>query len=45
MISNAILSVANGETFFDPNVAFNFVSNYIQEYAIFVETNTIILLK
>jgi len=29
MLSKAIVTVANGETFFDPNVAFNFMNNYI----------------
>jgi hypothetical protein len=45
MISKAILSVANLKAFFDTNLAFSFVSNYIEEYAIMVETNTMILLK
>lgn len=31
MLSKAIVTVANGETFFDPNVAFNFMNDYIQE--------------
>ena len=29
MLSKAITTVANGETFFDPNVAFNFMNDYI----------------
>ena len=31
MLSKAIVTVANGETFFDPNVAFNFMNNYIDD--------------
>ncbi|MCG1036630.1 response regulator [Polaribacter sargassicola] len=31
MLSKAIISVAKGETFFDPNVAFNFMNNYIDD--------------
>ncbi len=31
MLSKAIVTVAAGETFFDPNVAFNFMNNYIDE--------------
>ncbi|WP_337994766.1 response regulator transcription factor [Polaribacter ponticola] len=31
MLSKAINTVANGKTFFDPNVAFNFMNNYIEE--------------
>lgn len=31
MLSNAIHAVANGETFFDPNVAFNFMNDYIDD--------------
>lgn len=31
MLSKAIVTVANGETFFDPNVAFNFMNNYIND--------------
>lgn len=31
MLSKAIHAVAKGETFFDPNVAFNFMNNYIGE--------------
>lgn len=29
MLSKAIITVAQGETFFDPNVAFNFMNDYI----------------
>lgn len=31
MLSKAIVTVANGNTFFDPNVAFNFMNDYINE--------------
>jgi two-component system nitrate/nitrite response regulator NarL len=31
MLSKAITTVANGETFFDPNVAFNFMNDYIDD--------------
>ncbi len=31
MLSKAIVTVANGDTFFDPNVAFNFMNDYINE--------------
>ncbi len=31
MLSKAIVTVANGETFFDPNVAFNFMNDYIDK--------------
>lgn len=31
MLYKAITSVANGDTFFDPNVAFNFMNDYIHE--------------
>ncbi len=31
MLSKAIHIVANGETFFDPNVAFNFMNDYIDD--------------
>ena len=31
MLSKAIETVAKGETFFDPNVAFNFMNSYIDE--------------
>jgi len=31
MLSKAIKTVAKGETFFDPNVAFNFMNSYIVE--------------
>ena len=31
MLSKAITTVASGETFFDPNVAFNFMNDYIDD--------------
>ena len=31
MLSKAIVTVASGDTFFDPNVAFNFMNNYIDD--------------
>lgn len=31
MLSKAIVTVAGGETFFDPNVAFNFMNDYIED--------------
>jgi two-component system response regulator NreC len=43
MLSKAIITVANGETFFDPNVAFNFMNNYIEENVIIGKTDKIIL--
>ncbi|QNM86292.1 response regulator transcription factor [Polaribacter pectinis] len=43
MLSKAIVTVANGETFFDPNVAFNFMNNYIDENVVIGKTNKIVL--
>lgn len=43
MLSKAIESVANGETFFDPNVAFNFMNSYIDDNVNIGKTNKIIL--
>jgi two-component system response regulator NreC len=43
MLSKAIVTVANGETFFDPNVAFNFMNNYIDENVIVGKSEKIIL--
>lgn len=43
MLSKAIVAVANGETFFDPNVAFNFMNNYIEENVTIGKTNKVIL--
>lgn len=43
MLSKAIVAVANGETFFDPNVAFNFMNNYIEENVTIGKTDKVIL--
>lgn len=43
MLSKAIETVAKGKTFFDPNVAFNFMNNYIGETVSIGKTNEIIL--
>ncbi|SDS05706.1 two component transcriptional regulator, LuxR family [Polaribacter sp. KT25b] len=43
MLSKAIQTVANGETFFDPNVAFNFMNNYIDDNVTIGKTDKIVL--
>lgn len=43
MLSKAIETVANGETFFDPNVAFNFMNNYIDDNVTIGKTDKIVL--
>jgi two-component system nitrate/nitrite response regulator NarL len=43
MLSKAIVAVANGETFFDPNVAFNFMNSYIDDHVTIGNTSKIIL--
>ncbi|WP_439131839.1 response regulator [Polaribacter sp.] len=43
MLSEAIGKVASGETFFDPNVAFNFMNNYIDDNVTIGESENIIL--
>lgn len=43
MLSKAILEVANGKTFFDPNVAFNFMNNYIEDNVTIGKSEKIIL--
>jgi two-component system nitrate/nitrite response regulator NarL len=43
MLSKAIVSVANGKTFFDPNVAFNFMNNYIDDNVTIGNSDNIIL--
>lgn len=43
MLSKAIISVANGETFFDPNVAFNFMNNYIDKNVTVGKSDKVIL--
>lgn len=45
MVSKAIVTVVSRKTFFDSNLAFNFISNYIEEYIIIGETNTVVLSK
>ncbi len=43
MLSKAIVTVANGETFFDPNVAFNFMNSYIDENVTIGQSDKIVL--
>lgn len=43
MLSKAIVAVANGETFFDPNVAFNFMNDYIDDNVTVGKSDKIIL--
>lgn len=43
MLSEAIITVANGETFFDPNVAFNFMNEYIDENVTVGKSDKVIL--
>ena len=43
MLSKAIITVANGDTFFDPNVAFNFMNSYIDDNVTIGKTNKIVL--
>ncbi|CAM1353521.1 response regulator [Tenacibaculum halocynthiae] len=43
MLLKAIVAVSNGETFFDPNVAFNFMNNYIDKNVIIGKTEKVIL--
>ena len=43
MLSKAIKTVVKGETFFDPNVAFNFMNNYIDEKVTVGKSEKIIL--
>ncbi|WP_189663020.1 response regulator [Polaribacter sp. IC073] len=43
MLSKAIIAVSNGETFFDPNVAFNFMNNYIDKNVTIGSSDKIIL--
>lgn len=43
MLSKAIVTVANGDTFFDPNVAFNFMNNYIDKNVVIGKSNKVIL--
>jgi two-component system response regulator NreC len=43
MLSKAIIAVANRQTFFDPNVAFNFMNNYIVDNVTIGKSDKIIL--
>ncbi len=43
MLSKAIDTVAKGETFFDPNVAFNFMNNYIDENVTIGKSEKVVL--
>ncbi|MEQ6123937.1 response regulator transcription factor [Pseudotenacibaculum sp. MALMAid0570] len=43
MLSKAIVTVANGETFFDPNVAFNFMNDYIEDNVKIGKTDKVVL--
>ena len=43
MLSKAIVTVANGETFFDPNVAFNFMNDYINDNVTVGKSEKIVL--
>lgn len=43
MLSKAINTVANNETFFDPNVAYNFMNSYIDNNVTVGKTNKIVL--
>ncbi|KGL63264.1 response regulator [Polaribacter sp. Hel1_85] len=43
MLSKAIITVAKGETFFDPNVAFNFMNSYIDDNVTIGKTEKVVL--
>lgn len=43
MLSKAIVTVAGGETFFDPNVAFNFMNSYINENVTIGKSEKVVL--
>ena len=43
MLTKAIIAVAKGETFFDPNVAFNFMNNYIDKNVAIGKSEKVIL--
>jgi two-component system nitrate/nitrite response regulator NarL len=43
MLSKAIDTVAKGETFFDPNVAFNFMNDYIDDHVTIGKTDKVVL--
>ncbi|WP_299837168.1 response regulator transcription factor [uncultured Tenacibaculum sp.] len=43
MLSKAIKTIADGNTFFDPNVAFNFMNDYIDKNVTIGKSNQIVL--
>ncbi|QOD61490.1 response regulator transcription factor [Polaribacter haliotis] len=43
MLSKAIVAVSSGETFFDPNVAFNFMNSYIDDNITIGKTDKVVL--
>lgn len=43
MLSKAIVTVAKGETFFDPNVAFNFMNSYIDDNVTIGKSDKVVL--
>lgn len=43
MLSKAMVTVAKGETFFDPNVAFNFMNDYIDDNVSIGKTDKVVL--
>ncbi len=43
MLSKAIMCVANGGTFFDPNIAFNFMNDYIEDKVKIDKTGKVML--
>ena len=43
MLSKAIVTVANGDTFFDPNVAINFMNSYIDENVTIGKSEKVVL--
>jgi two-component system nitrate/nitrite response regulator NarL len=45
MLSKAIVTVAKGETFFDPNVAFNFMNDYVEDNVTIGKSAKIVLSK
>ena len=43
MLSKAIVTVAEGDTFFDPNVAFNFMNDYIDQNVTVGKSDKVVL--
>lgn len=43
MLSKAIVAVAEGDTFFDPNVAFNFMNDYIDKKVTIGKSDRVVL--